>query len=67
MKHWLPTPQPLPSFNHVNELGYQAVRRALFPTGRRAIRCDANAFKWAKAKTTASLAQAVLPSSEAKR
>lgn len=57
--HWLPAPLPHHSYAHVNERCYQAIRRALFPVRRtRAIRRDAQAFKSAKAATTAMLERA---------
>jgi hypothetical protein len=43
---------PLHSYAHVNEVGYQAVRRALFPVGARAVRKDAKRFQRALAATT---------------
>jgi len=47
------------SYAHVNEACYQAIRRALFPVRRtRAIRRDAQAYKNAKAATTAMLESA---------
>lgn len=47
--HWLPSPLPHHSYAHVNELAYQAIRRALFPTSRtREIRRDAGSFRRAR-------------------
>lgn len=55
-QHCLPDPQPRRSYAHINELGYQAVRRALFPVRRtRAIRRDARAYREAFEATTAKL------------
>ncbi len=45
----------LHSYAHVNEVAYQAIRRALFGVTRREVRRDANRFKLAREATTASL------------
>jgi hypothetical protein len=49
------TSSPLHSHAHVSERCYQAIRRALFPVGRREVRKDAKRFKLAHEATTASL------------
>jgi hypothetical protein len=46
------------SYVHVNERCYQAIRRALFPVGRRSIRKDAKQYVRALADTTTSLKHA---------
>lgn len=43
------------SYAHVNERCYQAIRRALFPVGRREVRKDARRFKSALKDTTKRL------------
>jgi hypothetical protein len=61
-------PQPIHSFAHVNELAYQAVRRALFPARRgREIRRDARSYRDRFKATTASLRQALLPEADIER
>jgi hypothetical protein len=49
------------SYAHVNERCYQAIRRALFPVGRREVRKDAKRFKSALKDTTKRLRRELKP------